>query len=395
MPVAMPTPTRPRGPSTRLQHADRALNPTRAVAPAIFQTSTFRWGSPEEGEALGAQTAPAEFYSRWGNPNTRQLEALVADLEGAEGALAVASGMAAACLAIVPFLRAGDHVVAGRTLYGEVNGLLTRVLPRFGVEATVVTGTGPDDYARAMRPNTRLVVAETPANPTLDCVDIAAVAEVARAGGARLVVDNTFATPLNTRPLELGAHASFHSGTKYLGGHSDVVAGVLASDREGVELAWDHLRVFGPVLGPFDAWLVTRGLRTLALRVARQNENAARIAEFLASHPAVARVNYPGLASHPAHAVAAKQMRGFGGVVSFAPAGGVEASKRLLGRLRLFTLATSLGGTESLVMFPASLSRMSPETRLASGISPELVRLSVGCEDADDLVDDLAEALSA
>jgi methionine-gamma-lyase len=384
---------KPHGLQTRAIHADRPHNPTTAVAPAIYQSATFRWDGPDAGTAFAAEQAPTEFYSRWGNPNVRQLEALVAELEGAAGAVATGSGMAAACLAVVPFVQQGDHVVGGRTLYGEVGRLIGHVLPRFGVEVARAQGTSAADFAAVMRPSTRVVVIETPANPTLDCVDIAAIAEVARRGGARLVVDNTFATPVNTRPLALGAHAAFDSATKYLGGHSDVVAGVVATDSEGVSRAWDHLRVFGPVLGPFDAWLVARGIRTLGLRMERHNRSGQEVAEFLVGHARVERVNYPGLASHASHAVARKQMTGFGGMVSFEVAGGEAAARVVIARLELFTLATSLGGVESLCMFPASLSRMTPEEQRAAGIGPGLIRLSVGCEDPADLIADLAQAL--
>ena len=382
------------GESTRAIHADRAHNPTHAVAPAIFQTSTFRWDTPDDGLAFAREQAPAEFYSRWGNPNTRQLEALVASLEESHGALAVASGMAAATASIVPWLAPGDHVVGAKTLYGEVNTLLTRVLPSMGISSTLAASTGVEAFRAALTPRTRVIVIESPANPTLDCVDLEAIGSLAREHGARLVVDNTFATPINTRPLRLGAHTSFHSATKYLGGHSDVIAGVLASDEEGIARAWNHLRVHGAVLGPFDAWLVTRGIRTLPLRMARHNENALALARDLAAHPAIARVNYPGLASHPSHDVAKKQMHGFGGMLSIEIAGGGDAARAFVSRLKLFTLATSLGGVESLVMFPASLSGLSEEKLRAAGIAPSLVRLSIGCEDLADLRADLFEALA-
>jgi methionine-gamma-lyase len=303
--------------------------------------------------------------------------------------------MAAATASIMPWLSPGDHIVGARTLYGEVNTLLTRTLPALGIECTLAASTRPEDYRAALRPNTRLVVTETPANPTLDCVDIAAVAEITRAHGARLVVDNTFATPINTRPLALGAHTSFHSATKYLGGHSDVMAGVLASDAEGVARAWDYLRVHGAVLGPFDAWLVSRGIRTLPLRMARHNDNAMQLARALEAHSRVSHVNYPGLPLHPAYAVASRQMRGFGGMMSVELVGGEKSARAFVAALKLFTLATSLGGIESLVMYPASLSGLSEEKLRAAGITPGLVRLSVGCEDADDLLDDVRQALES
>lgn len=381
------------GPSTSALHADRPHNPTLAVSPAIFQTSTFRWPSTDAGAELAGQRNPAMFYSRMGNPNVHQLEAIAAALEGSEAALATASGAAACTLAILPFVGAGDHVVAGKTLYGETNALLTKVLPRFGVEATFVAGTRAEDYEAAMRPSTKVVVVETPANPTLDVVDIAAVAAIAKRAGARLVCDNTFATPANTTPLALGATAVFHSATKYLAGHSDVVAGVLCADQETVNRAWDHLRVVGSALGPFEAWLVTRGLRTLGLRMARHNENGLAVARYLAAHPRVAFVRYPGLLEHPGHDVAARQMKGFGGMVYAELQGGDEAARACVGRLRYFTQATSLGGVESLIQYPASLSNLSAEAKRAAGISPVAMRISVGCEDIEDLLEDFEQAL--
>lgn len=387
--------TRPLGPSTAALHADRPHNPTLSVSPAIFQTATFRWEGTDQGARLAHQRSPATFYSRMGNPNQHQLEAIVSALEGSEAALATASGAAACTLAVLPFVSAGDHVVAGRTLYGETNALLTQVLSRFGVETTFAAGTRAEDYAAAMRPTTRVVVVETPANPTLDVVDIAAVAEIAKGAGARLVCDNTFATPINTRPLALGAQAVFHSATKYLAGHSDVVAGVLCADRATIDRAWDHLRVVGSALGPFEAWLVTRGLRTLPLRMARHNENGRAVAFFLAAHPKVAFVHYPGLARSPGHEVAVRQMKGFGAMLYVELKGGDPAARAFVNRLRLFTQATSLGGVESLVQYPASLSNLTPEQKRAAGISPTAIRMSVGCEDTADLLDDLEQALSA
>ncbi len=381
------------GPSTAALHADRSHNPTFAVSPAIFQTSTFRWPSTDEGAKLSAERNPAQFYSRMGNPNVHQFEAIAAALEGSEAALATASGAAACTLAILPFVGAGDHVVAGKTLYGETNALLTKVLPRFGVEATFVASTRPEDYEAAIRPSTKLVVVETPANPTLDIVDIAAIADIAKRAGARLVCDNTFATPANTNPLSLGATAVFHSATKYLAGHSDVVAGVLCADRETVNRAWDHLRVVGSALGPFEAWLVTRGLRTLGLRMARHNENGMALAKYLAAHPEVAFVRYPGLPDHPGHDVAARQMKGFGAMLYVELKGGDAAARAAVTRLRYFTQATSLGGVESLIQYPASLSNLSDEAKRAAGISPVAMRISVGCEDIEDLLEDFEQAL--
>ena len=382
-----------RGPATLAIHADRDENPTRAISPPIFQSATYRWDGASFGGRASASVEPTEFYARWGNPNGKQLEAIIAALEGAERALVVASGAAAALLSVLPFVAAGDHVVAARTLYGETANQLTSLFPRFGVSCTRASTNRVDDFASALRPETKIVLIETPANPTLEIVDIAAIAELARAHGARLVVDNTFATPLNTRPLELGAHLVFHSATKYLSGHSDVIAGALAGDEESITSAWAHLRMIGPVLNPFDAWLVTRGLRTLPLRMARHNENGLAVAEWLAQHPAIERVHYPGLTTHPDHDIARRQMRGFGAMASIELRGGETAARRFVSQLRIFSMATSLGGVESLAQFPAVLAPvMNPDA--PSGLpGGGFVRLSIGCEDLADLRDDLAQAL--
>lgn len=382
-----------RGVSTTALHADREKNPTRAVGGAIFQTSTFRWDAVEDGARLAAERHPSEFYTRLGNPNVAQLEALLASLEGGEAALATSSGSAAATVAMLSLVSPGDHVVASRVLYGETHALVSKLLPRFGVPCTRVEGATAEHFERAMTERTRVVLVETPSNPTLEVTDLAAVAELARARGAALVVDNTFATPANTRPLSLGAKLVFHSATKYLGGHSDVLAGALVGDRESIDRAFDHLRTLGCSLGPFDAWLTVRGLRTFALRMARHNENGLRVARFLEAHPAVAEVRYPGLASHPGHEVARRQMKGFGAMVALRLKGGDSAARRFVSALELVTAATSLGGVESLVQYPAVLSNIAPEVLAAQGLPPDLVRFSVGCEDAEDLLEDLDRAL--
>jgi len=382
------------GTSTQVIHADRAANPTRAVSPPIFQSSTYRWDDAAYGGEVTSAVEPTEFYARWGHPNQKQLEAIIAALEGAPRALAVGSGAAAALLSVLPFVSAGDHVVAAHTLYGETRNQLTALLPRLGVACTQVSSNRVEDFRAAIRNDTKVVVIETPANPTLEIVDIAAVAEIARSQGTRLVVDNTFATPINTRPLDLGAHAVFHSATKYLSGHSDVIAGVLAGDEEGITTAWAHLRMMGPVLNPFDAWLVIRGLRTLPMRMARHNENGLAVAQLLSEHPAIAHVYYPGLPTHADHATAQRQMRGFGGMMAVELRGGEAAARSFVNSLSLFSMATSLGGLESLVQFPASLApivKANGETTRPGG---SFVRLSVGCEDCGDLRDDVLQALS-
>jgi methionine-gamma-lyase len=339
--------------------------------------------------------APGELYTRWGNPTLKQLEAALADLEGGEASLVTASGMAAASVAILTGLREGDHVVGGRAAYAGVLEIQTGLLPRFGVRSTLVENGDADAYRRALRPDTKLILVETPANPTLAVTDLAAVARLARARGIRTLADNTFATPINQNPIALGIDAVFHSATKALAGHSDVSAGVVVGSKRFIREAWYTLKLLGPVLNPFDGWLVLRGLRTLALRARRQSENAMAVAKFLAGHPAVAKVHYPGLASHPGHRVARRQMRGFGGMLSFDLKGGLRAGVRLVESVRVATLAVSLGGVETLIQHPASMTHtMIPRrAREEAGITDGQIRLSCGIEDSEDLLEDLARAL--
>lgn len=366
-----------------------------AVAEGIDLSTTWRWDYVDHGRAMVSEVAPPRFYRRLGQPNVADLEARVAALEGAPRALAVGSGMAACTLALMALLPQGGHVVCARTVYGEVSSFLRALGPRMGITATFSDGFEISDFARAMRDDTRVLFVESPANPTLDLVDLEGLSALARARGAKTVVDATLATPFNCRPLAHGCDLVVHSATKYLGGHSDAMGGVIAGSGEDIEAAWHLLRVLGPVMSPFDAWLIDRGLRTLGLRMARINESAARVARHLASHPAVARVAYPALDSHPAHEWARTQYAGFGGLLSLTLRGGETAARRFVEGLRLFSLATSLGGVESLVQFPASMARLSPEERARLGIPADLVRLSVGCEDPEDLLADLDRALAS
>lgn len=381
---------------TRMIHGARAANETAAVSPPIYQTSTYRLQTPEAGAALAETVAPAEFYTRYGSPNAKQVEVLLAALEGAEAALAVGSGMAAISTAILSTVRAGDHVVAQQTHYTGALTLLTDILPRYGVAVTQVDQRDAGAFERALRPNTRIVYTESPTNPTMDLTDLEAVAAIAHAAGALAITDNTFASPYNQRPLALGYDLVVHSATKYLNGHADVTAGVLAGARPLVAAAWEHARVHGPVLHPFEAWLLRRGLATYGLRMAMHNANALTVARFLEEHPAVARVHYPGLPSHPQHALAQRQMPGgFGGMLAFEMNGGYDAAYRAIGRTTVCLLAVSLGGVETLITHPASMihTHQSDEQRATAGISPGLIRLSVGVEDVEDIVADLERAL--
>lgn len=385
------------GMQTRLIHAADVANETPGLTPPIFQTSTFKLSSPEAGAALAEEVAPAAYYTRYGTPNEKQVEILLADLEQAEAALTVGSGMAAITIALMSNLRAGDHVVAQQTHYTSALSLLTDVLPRYGVEATLVDQTDTEAFARAMRPNTRVVYAESPTNPTMELTDLRATAAIAHAGGALAIVDNTFASSYNQLPLTLGYDLVVHSATKYLNGHSDVTAGAIMGAREHIERAWQYARMYGPVLHPFEAWLLRRGLQTYPLRMEAHNHNGLAVARFLAGHPAVERVHYPGLESHPQHQLARQQMPGgFGGMLSFEMTGGFDAAYRVIGRTRVCCLAVSLGGLESLITHPASMihTHQSDEQRATAGITPGLVRLSVGIENVEDIIRDLDVALS-
>jgi methionine-gamma-lyase len=386
-----------RGFQTRAIHGGAVRDPLKSVNPPIYQTTTFRFDTVAEGAALGADRGTGWYYTRWGNPTIRLFEELVADLEGAEDALASGSGMGAISTAIMATLDPGAHAVCPRAVYQATFEFFAREVPRYGAAVTFIDSVDPAAYERAVRSDTRLLYVETPNNPLLQVTDIAAVGDLARRIGAVMICDNTFATPFNQTPIALGADLVVHSATKYLGGHHDVTAGVLAGRRDLVRRAVRLHRVYGPVLDPFAAWLLVRGLRTLGIRVERHNANAAHLATFLAGHPQVEAVHYPGLPDHPQHAVARRQMRGFGGMLSFEVRGGFEAGVRTVEGLRIASLAVSLGGHETLVTHPASTSSVGiPRAdRERAGIADGLIRVSVGLEDVDDLIDDFDQALRA
>ncbi|HEV2357899.1 MAG TPA: PLP-dependent aspartate aminotransferase family protein [bacterium] len=385
-----------RGFSTTAVHGGRIADANKSVAAPIYQTATFKYDTVEDGARLSAEAGPGYLYTRWGNPTTDLFEQKVALLEGAEAALATSSGMAAIATAVVGLLKAGDHLIAPKTVYQATFQLFTDVLARFGVQATLLDDPDVAAYERALRPNTRLLYIETPNNPLLGVVDIAGVVALARAHGARTVADNTFATPYNQRPLGLGVDLVCHSATKYLGGHHDVTAGVIAGSRESLRPCVHTMRIFGGVLDPFAAYLLIRGVATLGLRMERHNASALVLARHLSAHPKVAAVHYPGLPGHPRHAIAARQMPGgFGGMMSIEVAGDVAAGARCVEALRVAKLAVSLGGISTLVTHPASTTsvNMPREVRLAAGIGDGLIRVSVGIEDLEDLIDDFDQAL--
>ncbi len=374
---------------TRAIHDGQAPDPrTGAVTVPVFQTSTYEQNSI--GNHRGFE------YSRTGNPTRQALEEALASLEGGKYGLAFASGVAATT-AVLQLLQPGDQVVAGDDLYGGTYRLLEKVYRPWGLHVDYADVRDPSTFAGAIRPNTRLIWIETPTNPLLKIADIAALAVIAKEAGAWLVVDNTFASPFFQRPLELGAHIVVHSTTKYLGGHSDVIGGAVITsfDDEFQQLKF-YQNAAGAVPGPWDSWLVLRGLKTLAVRMREHERNAVRLARFLEAHPAVERVYYPGLPSHPQHELARRQMSGFSGMISLELKGGLEAVERFVGRLKLFILGESLGGVESLVCYPARMTHASipPEERRRRGIRENLLRLSVGIENGMDLEADLHHALS-
>src|SRR5262245_766214 len=315
-----------KGAQTKCVHAAREFNRTSAISPPIWQTSTFLAESSEHFAALAKSVKPSEYYSRYGNPTHKQVEAAMATLEGGEAALVTASGMGAISTSVMSSLDKGDHIVAQRNLYAGTAALLEDVLPRWGIECTFVDQPNAERWSEALRPDTKLIYAETPANPLMGLTDLRAVAALGKTHGITTVVDNTFATPINQRPLQYGIDVVIHSATKYLGGHSDLTAGVIIGSPAFLERAWRFHIVMGAALGPFDAWLVLRGLRTLGLRVERQNQNALSLARFFETHPKIERVNYPGLTSHPQHKLAQEQMSGFTGVMSVELSGGYETA---------------------------------------------------------------------
>ncbi|HUE77692.1 MAG TPA: aminotransferase class I/II-fold pyridoxal phosphate-dependent enzyme [Longimicrobiales bacterium] len=381
------TTVKSRGASTLAVHAGTPAAAAGApVVTPLISSATFHNLPGPDGEVL---------YGRYANTeNHRLVGAKVAALEGAEAGLVVGSGMAAISLTILTFAGSGDHIVAADSLYGGTRTLLTRELPRLGIETTFVDPAGR--WRDALQPNTRLLYMEVPVNPTLRVPDPRPVASLAHEHGIPFAVDATFATPINWRPIRDGVDVVVHSGTKYLGGHSDLIAGIIAGPRPVIAQAREHLKAFGPSLDPHAIWLLERGLKTLAIRVERQNATALELARWLADHPAVAAVHYPGLERHPDHAVAKEILAGFGGMLSFVVRGGDAAACRVMSRFELVAVAPSLGGVESLASMPCHTSHaaLSRDQRLAAGIDDGFIRLSVGIEDLDDLRGDLERALA-
>lgn len=386
--------------ATRQIHKGGHPDPhTGSLSMPIFQTSTFVMHNAQHGADLFNHQANGYIYTRLGNPNHVVVENKVADLEGGEAAIATASGMGAISATLMTLLSSGDHVVSGRVLYGCTFSLMRGPFKRFGIETSFVDVTDLEAIEAAIRPQTRMVYLETPTNPMLELADIAAVSEIAHRHGALVVVDNTFCTPYLQRPLELGADIVVHSATKYLNGHGDVIAGFVVADQETI----DRIReqglkdITGAVLGPFEAFLTLRGMKTLSYRMDAHCRNAQAVAEFLDAHPRVEKVIFPGLAAHPQYELARRQMFGPGGMVSFEVVGGHDAGVAVVDAVNLISIAVSLGDIESLIEHPASMthSTYTPEELAAVGLSDGLLRLSVGLEDAEDIIADLDQALSA
>lgn len=384
--------------NTEVVHAEQFNDPvTGSHVSPLYQTSTFVLPDFDTAVHLNQNIDEGFVYSRFGSPTVHELEKKIAYLEGAEDALGLASGLGAISTAVMSLVKSGDHMIFGDVIYGCSFALFTKILPDFGVDYTIVDTTDPAKIEAALKPNTTVVYVETPANPTLKISDISAISQIVNAHPkAKLVVDSTFASPYLQNPLALGADVVVHSATKYLNGHGTVTAGVVASSKEIIDrMRMPFLQCFGAVMDPFAAWQLMQGMKTLAIRMERHCENAMKVAEFLDQHPKVSKVYYPGLPTHPTHEIAKKQMRGFGGMMSVDIVGGTDAVRTVMNNVKVFSLATSLGNVDSLIQHSPSMSHfdMTQEEREAVSIFEGQVRLSVGIEDADDLIEDLSQAL--
>lgn len=387
------------GISTDVIHAKRYVDPVTGshVAP-IYQTSTFILPDFDTAVYLNQHIDKGYVYSRFGNPSVREFEEKIAYLEGGEDAVGTASGLGAISTAVMSLIKQGDHIIFGDVIYGCTFALFTKILPSFGIEYSIVDTTDVDAIKAAIRPNTTLVYVETPANPVLKISDIQEISKMLKEyDGIKMVVDSTFASPYLQNPLKLGADVVVHSATKYIGGHGNVTAGVIAGPKELMDRCrMPFLQCFGAVLDPFGAWQLVNGLKTLAVRMEKHCDNAMKVAKFLQQHDMVDKVYYPGLPDNPGYNVAKKQMRGFGGMMSVDIKGGVDAVRTVMNNVKVFSLATSLGNVDSLIQHSPTMSHfdMTPEQRHAVSIFDGQVRLSVGIEDADDLIEDLDQALN-
>lgn len=383
-------------PETRMVHSGILRSQFGETSEALYLTQGYVYDSAEQCEARFKGEDPGFIYSRYSNPTIAMFERRMIELEGAEAARSTATGMAAVTTAILAPLRAGDHLVASKALFGSCLYVVQDLLPRYGIETTLVDGLDLDQWRRALRPNTKSFFLESPTNPTLDVLDIPAIAEIAHSGGARLIVDNVFATPIWQSPLSLGADVVVYSATKHIDGQGRCLGGIILSSEAFIaEHIHNFMRQTGPSLSPFNAWALLKGLETLGVRVRAQTETAAKIADALASHPKISRLIYPGRADHPQAALVKKQMRGGSTLIGFEVKGGKAAAFRCLNALQISRISNNLGDAKSLVTHPATTThqRLTPEARAELGISEGFIRLSVGLEHVDDLIEDFAQAL--
>jgi methionine-gamma-lyase len=389
--------TKDKGFNTKLIHAGAFEDEFGSATVPIYQTSTFKFKSAQHGADCFSGKSDGYIYTRIANPTIRAFEQNIAELENGFDGIATSSGMAAITSVYMALLGAGSHIVSSDAVYGPARGVLEQDFSRFNVEATFVNTSKLENIIAAIKPNTKVLYIETPANPTMEITDIVACAKIAKEHNILLVVDNTFCSPYLQKPLDLGADVVLHSITKFINGHADIVGGVIvAKDPELYKKIRHSMVYMGCNMDPTQAFMVIRGVKTLAIRIDRAQESAMKIAEFLQTHPNVAWINYPGLKSHPQHELAKTQMKGFGSMMSFGLKGGYEAGKKLMDHLHLAILAVSLGGVETLIQHPASMthSGVSKENKLATGITDDLVRFSVGIEDVEDMIEDLRQGLT-
>jgi len=390
--------TKQKGFNTKLIHAGAFEDEFGSATVPIYQTSTFKFKSAQEGADCFSGKSDGFIYTRIGNPTIRAFEQNIAELENGFGGIATSSGMAAITSVYMALLDAGSHIVSSDAVYGPARGVLEQDFSRFNVDATFVNTSKLENIESAIKPNTKVLYIETPANPTMEITDIEACSKLAKKHNLLLVVDNTFSSPYLQKPLDLGADVVLHSITKFINGHADIVGGVIVAKNEELYKKIRHCMVYmGCNMDPTQAFMVLRGVKTLSIRVERAQENAMKVAQFLQSHPKVAWIKYPGLESHPQYELAKKQMSGFGSMMSFGLKGGFEAGRKLMDNVHLALLAVSLGGVETLIQHPASMTHaaVSKDNKQKAGISEDLVRFSVGIEDVEDIIEDLNHGLEA
>jgi len=388
--------TKDKGFNTKLIHAGAFEDEFGSATVPIYQTSTFKFKNAEHGADCFSGKSNGYIYTRIGNPTIRAFEQNIAELENGYDGIATSSGMAAITSVYMALLGAGAHIVSSDAVYGPARGVLEQDFSRFGVEASFVNTSKLENIISAIKPNTKVLYIETPANPTMDITDIAACAEIAKKHNLILVVDNTFSSPYLQKPLDFGADVVLHSITKFINGHADIVGGVVVAKDPEIYKKIRHCMVYmGCNMDPTQAFMVLRGVKTLGIRIERAQENAMKIAQFLQNHPKIEWLRYPGLETHPQYTLAKKQMKGYGSMMSFGLKGGFEAGKKLMDNVHLALLAVSLGGVETLIQHPASMTHaaVSKENKLAAGITDDLVRFSVGIEDVEDIIEDLSKAL--